>query len=305
MNFSHLTIFLNLCQTGSIHKAAKLSYTSPQNISKILSKMEEELNAQLFDRSSTGVNLTSAGKLFFKYAKDTLANYQLTKNQIAALVEKDKQIDYNLFLCSACEPYVGHIMSSCINIVNANLYVYESNPLAIVEKVFSSSNSLGIIPYYNMTDLNKYYEPLISNLLIIPLLEDEEVCIYSPQTPQDNLHRNPTISLKEFFSHANIVLPREHPITCLAKEHIKSDSTSKIYLDSHLYGRSEKNSNDPLISLSSRNIVNSFAPLTETQYLISFEEDLKYTVSLICTPNNLNSDLTQTIINLFHPDNSI
>ncbi len=68
MNFHQLDCFLTVCAEGTISGAAKKMYVSESSISQIIHKMESELGAELFNRSSRRLALTYAGKQYLKTA---------------------------------------------------------------------------------------------------------------------------------------------------------------------------------------------------------------------------------------------
>ena len=54
MQIEHLRCFIALSQTQSITKTSYAFHTTPQNISRILRKLESEMNVPLFERHSNG-----------------------------------------------------------------------------------------------------------------------------------------------------------------------------------------------------------------------------------------------------------
>ena len=78
-----LRTFLIVCETKSIRKGAeKLNLTQPA-VSRRIQKIEEELNVQLFDRKSHGIELTDFGRTLYSCAEkinslcnDTLLSIQ-------------------------------------------------------------------------------------------------------------------------------------------------------------------------------------------------------------------------------------
>lgn len=71
MNFLSFEYFLAIRQAGTIRKAAEMLYISSQALSEHLGKLEKELGAPLFQRT-TPLTLTEAGELFEVCAKDCL-----------------------------------------------------------------------------------------------------------------------------------------------------------------------------------------------------------------------------------------
>jgi len=70
MDFYELNAFIVLSQELHFGKASELLNLSPSALSRIISRLEDELKVSLFDRSNRSVYLTDEGKYFLKYAKD-------------------------------------------------------------------------------------------------------------------------------------------------------------------------------------------------------------------------------------------
>lgn len=69
MDTQHLSIFISVADAGSFTKAGYLIGKSPQALFKQITTLEERIKVRLFDRSPTGLTLTSAGKSLYKDAK--------------------------------------------------------------------------------------------------------------------------------------------------------------------------------------------------------------------------------------------
>ena len=61
MIYRNYDYFLTIVKTGSLTKAAEILYITQPSLSKYLSRLEENLNIQLFDRSRSPLTLTYAG----------------------------------------------------------------------------------------------------------------------------------------------------------------------------------------------------------------------------------------------------
>lgn len=72
MNTKDLESFLCVCDKNSLAKSAKILFISPQGLSKIIKKLEEELDVTLFERTPAGLTLTEYGELLKKRAKKIL-----------------------------------------------------------------------------------------------------------------------------------------------------------------------------------------------------------------------------------------
>ncbi|MGB1237170.1 MAG: LysR family transcriptional regulator [Pseudomonadales bacterium] len=72
MNTTDLKTFLCILQTGSISVTADQLSQSPAAVSYALKRLEQQLEAQLFVRSTRALRVTAAGEHFAKYARQAL-----------------------------------------------------------------------------------------------------------------------------------------------------------------------------------------------------------------------------------------
>ncbi|MBQ6027971.1 MAG: HTH-type transcriptional activator IlvY [Treponema sp.] len=73
MDFYELDAFIKLAETLKFSKAADLSAMSPSALSRMMSRLEEEVGAPLFDRDNRKVILTERGKKFLAFARECSA----------------------------------------------------------------------------------------------------------------------------------------------------------------------------------------------------------------------------------------
>lgn len=72
MNLQQLQYFKVISQTKNFTTASNiLSITQPA-LSKAISKLEEELDVQLFEREGRNIKITKYGEVFLKYAESAL-----------------------------------------------------------------------------------------------------------------------------------------------------------------------------------------------------------------------------------------
>lgn len=85
MDFSELEAFVAL--VGHLHfgRAAEAVNTSPSALSRIVSRLEEETGARLFERDTRRVALTPAGRTFLTFAEDTLRRRDLMRQSLDSL----------------------------------------------------------------------------------------------------------------------------------------------------------------------------------------------------------------------------
>ena len=73
MNFYELEAFLALAKTLHFGKTASKLNMSPSALTRLISRLEEELGVSLFDRNNRQIYLTDQGKVFEKFAQESLS----------------------------------------------------------------------------------------------------------------------------------------------------------------------------------------------------------------------------------------
>src|SRR5260221_14368344 len=72
MDFDQLDTFIEVARLSSFSRAAEKRFRTQPAISSQIRSLEEEVGAKLLDRSGGKVWLTASGKLFLRFAEDTL-----------------------------------------------------------------------------------------------------------------------------------------------------------------------------------------------------------------------------------------
>jgi len=82
VKIEHLQYFVALATspTPSITKTAEELFISQQQLNRIISALEEDMNCKLINRSTKGVSLTENGKDFLSYAQNILKEYSSMKH---------------------------------------------------------------------------------------------------------------------------------------------------------------------------------------------------------------------------------
>lgn len=83
MNTQQLECFIKVADKLNFTKAAEELYLSTPTVTHHIKKLEEELNAQLFIRTSKMVQLTQMGQLFYNDAKDILNRIDISQKKIS------------------------------------------------------------------------------------------------------------------------------------------------------------------------------------------------------------------------------
>lgn len=82
MEVKEMNYIVAISEEGSISKAAERLFMAQSGLSQFLMRLETEINAKLFVRTSTGVRPTEAGRLMIEYAYRELSEYHRVRDKI-------------------------------------------------------------------------------------------------------------------------------------------------------------------------------------------------------------------------------
>ena len=88
MDLKQLQTFVAVYETGSVSKAAKRLFATQPGLSTHIKQLEEGLGTELFQRSTTGVEPTIAGRKMYKRAVSILRDVEETRQEISDLSEE-------------------------------------------------------------------------------------------------------------------------------------------------------------------------------------------------------------------------
>ena len=97
MNIEYLRFFYEVASVKSISKVANNSHISQPALSQQIHKLEDNLGYKLLDRSNKGVQLTEAGKIVEKYAKNILKVYENMLVDLNDISNNNKAIRIDAF----------------------------------------------------------------------------------------------------------------------------------------------------------------------------------------------------------------
>ena len=91
VNFERIVYFLQVCESGSVSKAAGRLYISPQALNKQIRTLEEELGEKLFQRTARTMNLTDFGIFFRNQMQPVYQMYRTAQRQVEGYLDLSKQ----------------------------------------------------------------------------------------------------------------------------------------------------------------------------------------------------------------------
>jgi molybdate transport repressor ModE-like protein len=79
---SRLKIFHEIAKCGSIRAASEVLGVAPSSVSRQVALLEHEMGTSLLERTSSGVNLTHAGKMVANYARSVVLGYDSLRSDL-------------------------------------------------------------------------------------------------------------------------------------------------------------------------------------------------------------------------------
>ncbi len=171
MDFDQLETFLEVARLSSFSRAAEKRFRTQPAISAQIRAMEEEVGAKLLDRSGGKVALTAAGKIFQKYAEDTV---QSRRNVLTMIAEMERVpggeivVGANEGTCMHVLPEVFAHFKKQYPSVGVNVRRLEST--GVLECVVDHSVDFGVVSL----PVND------KRLTVVPIHRDELVVICAP-----------------------------------------------------------------------------------------------------------------------------
>lgn len=195
--------FLALAENHSITKTSLKFYTTHQSVSKIIRQLEEEVEAQLFVRSSKGMTLTPEGEVLLPVARETVKAFQQVRLELAHMT-RQKDLEGELLLWGT--PISNAVaMPSLLSDFSA-LYpkvryqIKEANTLDCMQYVSLHHNGLALVVIMHNEAYREVFTPYVDQVRLQPFMKDEYICVAGAQSP---LAKRKTISIAELMQPAD------------------------------------------------------------------------------------------------------
>jgi len=185
MDFDQLETFLEVARLSSFSRAAEKRFRTQPAISSQIRALEEEVGARLLDRSGGKVSITAAGKIFQKYAEETLEGRKITLTNIA----ETERVPRGEIIVGANEGTCLHILPEVFaefkrQYPDVAVNIKRSDYARILESVIDNSVDFGVVSL-----------PVNDQRLTVVLIHRDELVIIAP--PQHPLAKVKSATLTE------------------------------------------------------------------------------------------------------------
>jgi DNA-binding transcriptional LysR family regulator len=181
-----LRVFCAVAETKSFSKASELIHLTQPAVSLQIQAMEELYETRLFDRSGNTINLTPAGEILYKRAKEILALYAEAERNISEITGAIKGA-LNIGASSTNGNYLlpSFISAFKKKVPQVNISLVVSNTKTITEKLNAGEIDIALVE----GDVSK------QRFAVETLISDELVVIMSPAHPWAERRNIPAIEL--------------------------------------------------------------------------------------------------------------
>lgn len=197
MDWHQIIYFQTVAQVQHITRAAKqLSITQPA-LSRSISKLEEELGVQLFDRKGRNIFLNRYGKMFLNHVEQSIKQIELGKQEIWQEIHPDYGTISLSFLPSLGISVIPDLISSFRKKhPNVKFQLTQSSNRQILEQLKSRKVDLALITLYHV-DKEVFCQSLITEELFLIVSIDHPLSFFD-EIDLKMVKDEPFISFKDF-----------------------------------------------------------------------------------------------------------
>jgi LysR family transcriptional regulator, low CO2-responsive transcriptional regulator len=184
MDFDQLETFLEVARLSSFSRAAEKRFRTQPAVSSQIRALEEEVGARLLDRSGGKVSLTASGKLFLRYAEETIE----ARKAVCTAIAETERVPRGEIVVGANEGTCLHILPEVFadfkrNYPDVSVSIKRADYAKTLESVIDNSVDFGVVSL-PVTD---------PRLTVVPIHRDELVIIAPPTHPLARL-RSATVA---------------------------------------------------------------------------------------------------------------
>jgi DNA-binding transcriptional LysR family regulator len=199
MEFRHFRYFMAVAEELSFTRAAKRLGIKQPPLSAQIRRLEADIGAPLFHRTSRAVELTPAGKLFFEEAKAILEQVDNTKRSVQRRARGEAG---ELRIGFAGGSYFNPIVLSIIREYRAKfpdvaLIPVQTNSVMLIARVEAGEIDIAFV---------RWLKPAEGDIAFEPLLEEELLAVLPAAHP---LARGKSVALAALAKEKFLMFPRK------------------------------------------------------------------------------------------------
>lgn len=146
MHIETLKIFCDLADSSSFSKTAEKHLLSQSAVSQQLAQLELLHKCQLVTRKKRPIELTSAGRLFYKAAKEILERYDQFNSELNTLkTTTENRINLTAIFSIGMHSLPDYVKKFMVSYPNVNVHIEYLNADRIYAQVLSGEVDIGIV----------------------------------------------------------------------------------------------------------------------------------------------------------------
>ena len=146
MHIDTLKIFCDLAELRSFSKAAEKHLLSQSAVSQQLAQLELAHKCQLIDRKKRPIELTKAGELLYRAARDMLDRYEQLKSELGALKSSfGNRINVAAIYSIGMHTLAKYVKKFMVNYPNVNVHIEYLSAGRIYELVLAGDIDIGLV----------------------------------------------------------------------------------------------------------------------------------------------------------------
>ena len=143
MNIQQLRYVVAIANSGTFREAASKLFVSQPSLSVAIKDLEQELNFQIFTRTTTGAVLTSQGMTFYERALEVVRSFDSFENRYLNASEKGNQYSIASQHYDFLPPTITAFSERYPDY--KNFRIFESTTVQILDEVAQGHSEIGII----------------------------------------------------------------------------------------------------------------------------------------------------------------
>ncbi len=206
MDFFELQAFIALANTLHFSKAASAIHLSPSALSRMIMRLETELQVTLIERSSRQLRLTDEGLLFFDFACDVI--HKKEDMQLKIITDKNKlkgilRVYASVTACYSLLPAFAEKLSICHPELRLSVQTGDPSNAATAIREGKAELALDAKPDTSFFDFD-FFPIQQSSLVFVTSCKD----VLNDKDTEHNTQYAQIENLHDLITHKQLILPK-------------------------------------------------------------------------------------------------
>ncbi len=146
MDIKQFEYVITIAESGSLSLAAERLFLSQPNLSKFLTKLENELGTKLFIRTSFGTKLTKSGEIYVDSAQKIMQQYRRAQNKINDIQNLEAgRVDFGISTYRGSFLLPGILKKFNTRYPNVDIVIHEHDSVVLEELTSKGKLDMALI----------------------------------------------------------------------------------------------------------------------------------------------------------------